>query len=81
MNQAIFAIELYDVSWTFGAFTFENVVIVCLEPPSSSASHLRIILTGRQHVLHELVHVRPFELQQCGSRVHLDAYRYELGRD
>ncbi|TFK50053.1 hypothetical protein OE88DRAFT_1713203 [Heliocybe sulcata] len=27
MNQAIMAIELYDVSWTFGALTFTDVVI------------------------------------------------------
>ncbi|KZT29941.1 hypothetical protein NEOLEDRAFT_1153781 [Neolentinus lepideus HHB14362 ss-1] len=27
MNQAIFAIELYNVSWTFGALTFTDVVI------------------------------------------------------
>jgi hypothetical protein len=29
MNQAILAIELYDVPWTFGAFTFTDVVMVC----------------------------------------------------
>ncbi|KAI0724767.1 hypothetical protein C8Q72DRAFT_937341 [Fomitopsis betulina] len=28
MDQAIMAIELYDVSWDFGKLTFENVVIV-----------------------------------------------------
>ena len=28
MNQAIMAIELYDVSWDFGKLTFEDVVIV-----------------------------------------------------
>ncbi|KAJ7496649.1 hypothetical protein FB451DRAFT_1208323 [Mycena latifolia] len=28
MNQAIMAIELYDVAWTFGQFAFSNVVIV-----------------------------------------------------
>ena len=27
MNQAIMAIELYDVAWTFGQFAFSNVVI------------------------------------------------------
>ncbi|KAK0616117.1 hypothetical protein B0T17DRAFT_497315 [Bombardia bombarda] len=27
-NQAIFAIELYDATWTFGALTFKNVKIV-----------------------------------------------------
>ncbi|KAJ7033379.1 hypothetical protein C8F04DRAFT_1260901 [Mycena alexandri] len=28
MNQAIMAIELYDVAWTFGQFAFSNVAIV-----------------------------------------------------
>ncbi|EIN06392.1 hypothetical protein PUNSTDRAFT_114974 [Punctularia strigosozonata HHB-11173 SS5] len=28
MNQAIFAIELYDVSWNFGKLTFTDVVMV-----------------------------------------------------
>ena len=32
MDQAIMAIELYDVSWDFGELTFEDVVIVRWEP-------------------------------------------------
>ncbi|TFY67966.1 hypothetical protein EVJ58_g1297 [Rhodofomes roseus] len=28
MDQAIMAIELYNVTWDFGALTFEDVVIV-----------------------------------------------------
>jgi hypothetical protein len=28
MNQALLAIELYDVAWNFGALTWNNVVMV-----------------------------------------------------
>ncbi|KAI1370649.1 hypothetical protein F4677DRAFT_346807 [Hypoxylon crocopeplum] len=34
-NQAIFAIELYDVSWDFGPLTFSNVVITSTGTDSS----------------------------------------------
>ncbi|KAK7744078.1 hypothetical protein SLS53_003596 [Cytospora paraplurivora] len=35
-NQAIFAIELYDVSWDFGALTFKDVTIVAEGSSDSS---------------------------------------------
>ncbi|KAI4861190.1 hypothetical protein F4820DRAFT_79805 [Hypoxylon rubiginosum] len=35
-NQALFAIELYDVSWDFGALTFSNVVITSTGSSDSS---------------------------------------------
>jgi hypothetical protein len=73
------AIELDGVSWTFGTFTFQNVVIVretsFLRCPRSYP-HL-----GRQYVVDGVVHKRADELQQCRSRLHLDAHCNEFGCD
>jgi hypothetical protein len=56
MNQAIMAIELYDVSWTFGAFAFENVVIVSVLPLRVGADVEP--RADREHLLDCVVHQR-----------------------
>ncbi|PSR82928.1 hypothetical protein BD289DRAFT_343061, partial [Coniella lustricola] len=54
-NQAIFAIELYDVAWDFGALTFEDVTIVaegstsstwCTSDPTNYDSATTFSVTG-----------------------------------
>jgi hypothetical protein len=73
MNQAIMAIELYDVSWTFGAFAFENVVIVSVLPLRIGADVESRV--DREHLLDCVVHQRADQLQQRGQSVHLEADR------
>ncbi|KAK3328534.1 hypothetical protein B0T19DRAFT_356973 [Cercophora scortea] len=54
-NQAIFAIELYDVAWNFGPLTFKNVKIIaagststswCTSSPENYNSATKYTITG-----------------------------------
>ncbi|OTA55677.1 hypothetical protein K449DRAFT_173050 [Hypoxylon sp. EC38] len=58
-NQAIFAIELYDVSWDFGQLAFSNVVIVSSRAAGNSFLSFRdhTILHGRGPRIEHLKHM------------------------
>ena len=75
MDQAIMAIELYDVSWDFGELTFEDVVIVRWEPCLVVLRVSSYDWTGCEHYLGFLVHGRRYELQQRCRHIQEHAHR------